>query len=173
MKTKRSLVKGSFHSHGLRFWNDNKEMFTKVANENIYIQLVWYQTPYNIFNLLKNSYRESRPQEWKRHFRKRLHVVCIFSLVPWTNSTLFCCAHACALRSAKRLVICMRHLFQCSALVATLQSIDRRLKAHKINKCMHIVPLLEVIELIHTWILKYAKIQIAIIKLEDLSHSLL
>ena len=29
-------VKGSLHSYSLRFWNDNKEIFTKVANKNIY-----------------------------------------------------------------------------------------------------------------------------------------
>ena len=37
MTTKRtSLLKGSFHSLGLRLWNNNKDMFTKLANNNIY-----------------------------------------------------------------------------------------------------------------------------------------
>ena len=41
----------------------------------------------------------------KRRYRKCFHMACFFSLVPWINITLFCCPHACAMRTPKRLII--------------------------------------------------------------------
>ena len=41
------------------------------------------------------------PRIWKQRFRKLLHVACF---VVWFSDQMFCCHHACALRSAKSLI---------------------------------------------------------------------